>query len=77
MVDIGGMDAFLPGSQIDNKRIKSIDEYIGKTFDVKILKINLERKNIVVSRREILEDERVFKKAELLEDIRIGYISPT
>ncbi|MBS0584791.1 MAG: 30S ribosomal protein S1 [Verrucomicrobia bacterium] len=74
MVDIGGMDAFLPGSQIDNKRIKSIDEYIGKTFDVKILKINLERKNIVVSRREILEDERVFKKAELLEDIRIGDI---
>jgi small subunit ribosomal protein S1 len=74
MVDIGGMDAFLPGSQIDNKRIKSIDEYIGKSFDVKILKINLERKNIVVSRREILEDERVFKKAELLEDIRIGDI---
>ena len=72
MVDIGGMDAFLPGSQIDNKRIKSIDDYIGKTFEVKILKINLERKNIVVSRREILEDERVFKKAELLEDIRIG-----
>jgi small subunit ribosomal protein S1 len=72
MVDIGGMDAFLPGSQIDNKRIKSLDEYIDKTFDVKILKINLERKNIVVSRREILEDERVFKKAELLEDIRVG-----
>jgi small subunit ribosomal protein S1 len=72
MVDIGGMDAFLPGSQIDNKRIKSIDEYIGKTFDVKILKINLERKNIVVSRREILEDERVYRKAEMLEDIKAG-----
>lgn len=74
MVDIGGMDAFLPGSQIDNKRIKTIDEYIGKTFDVKILKINLERKNIVVSRREILEDERVCKKAEMLEDIKAGDI---
>lgn len=74
MVDIGGMDAFLPGSQIDNKRIKSIDEYVDKTFDVKILKINIERKNIVVSRREILEDERVYKKAELLEDIKPGDI---
>jgi small subunit ribosomal protein S1 len=72
IVDIDGMDAFLPGSQIDNKRIKTIDEYIGKTFDVKILKINIERKNIVVSRRELLEEERVYKKAEMLEDIKAG-----
>lgn len=72
IVDIGGMDAFLPGSQIDNKRIKSLDEYIGKSFELKILKINLERKNIVVSRREILEDERVCKKTELLEHIHVG-----
>ncbi len=74
MVDIKGMDAFLPGSQVDNKRIKNLDDYLGRTFDVKILKINLERKNIVVSRREILEDERVYRKAELLEDIQIGDI---
>ena len=72
IVDIDGMDAFLPGSQIDNKRIKSIDEYLGKTFDVKILKINIERKNIVVSRRELLEEERVYRKAEMLEDIKAG-----
>jgi len=72
IVDIGGMDAFLPGSQIDNKRIKSLDEYIGKSFEFKILKINLERKNIVVSRREILEDERLCKKTELLEHINVG-----
>ncbi|MBM3201437.1 MAG: 30S ribosomal protein S1 [Chlamydiae bacterium] len=74
MVDIKGMDAFLPGSQVDNKRIKNLDDYLGRTFDVKILKINLERKNIVVSRREILEDERVYRKAELLEDIQVGDI---
>ncbi len=72
IVDIDGMDAFLPGSQIDNKRIKTIDEYLGKTFDVKILKINIERKNIVVSRRELLEEERVYRKAEMLEDIKAG-----
>lgn len=72
IVDIGGMDAFLPGSQIDNKRIKSLDDYVGKSFEFKILKINLERKNIVVSRREILEDERLCKKTELLEHIKVG-----
>ncbi|MGL4539836.1 MAG: 30S ribosomal protein S1 [Candidatus Rhabdochlamydia sp.] len=68
MVDIG-MEAFLPGSQIDNKRIKNLDEFIGQSYDFKILKINTERKNIVVSRREILEEERISRKAELLENI--------
>ncbi|MBB64484.1 MAG: 30S ribosomal protein S1 [Waddliaceae bacterium] len=71
MVDIG-MEAFLPGSQIDNKRIKNLDDYIGKTFEFKILKINIERKNVVVSRRELLEAERISKKAELLETIKEG-----
>lgn len=73
MVDIG-MEAFLPGSQIDNKRIKNLEEYIGKTFDYKILKINIERKNVVVSRRELLEEERVSKKAVLLDTIQEGDI---
>lgn len=71
MVDIG-MEAFLPGSQIDNKRIKNLDEFIGQTYDFKILKINMERKNIVVSRRELLEEERISRKAELLENIVEG-----
>lgn len=73
MVDIG-MEAFLPGSQIDNKRIKNLDEYIGKTYEFKILKINIERKNVVVSRRELLEAERISKKTELLETIREGEV---
>ncbi|CDR35083.1 30S ribosomal protein S1 [Criblamydia sequanensis] len=73
MVDIG-MEAFLPGSQIDNKRIKNLDEYLGKTYEFKILKINIERKNVVVSRRELLEAERISKKAELLEMIKPGDI---
>lgn len=71
MVDIG-MEAFLPGSQIDNKRIKNLDEYIGKTYEFKILKINIDRKNVVVSRRELLEAERISKKAEVLEHIQPG-----
>ncbi len=71
MVDIG-MEAFLPGSQIDNKRIKNLDEFIGQSYDFKILKINTERKNIVVSRRELLEEERISRKAEMLENIIEG-----
>lgn len=71
MVDIG-MEAFLPGSQIDNKRIKNLDDYLDKTFEFKILKINIDRKNVVVSRRELLEAERISKKAELLENIKTG-----
>ncbi len=73
MVDIG-MEAFLPGSQIDNKKIKSLDEYIGQEYDFKILKINLDRKNIVVSRRELLQEEMLYKKAEMLEHIHEGEI---
>lgn len=73
MVDIG-MEAFLPGSQIDNKRIKNLDEYIDQVYEFKILKINTERKNIVVSRRELLEEERISRKVELLENIHEGEI---
>lgn len=73
MVDIG-IEAFLPGSQIDNKRIKNLDEFINQTYDFKILKINTERKNIVVSRRELLEEERISRKAELLENIEVGEV---
>ena len=71
MVDIG-MEAFLPGSQIDNKRIKNLDEFVGQSYDFKILKINTDRKNIVVSRRELLEEERISRKAEMLENIIEG-----
>lgn len=71
MVDIG-VEAFLPGSQIDNKRIKNLDEYLDKVYEFKILKINIDRKNIVVSRRELLEAERISKKAELLENIKVA-----
>ena len=73
MVDIG-MEAFLPGSQIDNKRIKNLDDFLGRTYEFKILKINIDRKNIVVSRRELLEEERVSRKAEILEHIQKGAI---
>ncbi len=71
IVDIG-IEAFLPGSQVDTKRLKNLDDLLNKTMDFKILKINVERKNIVISRRELLEEERASKKSEVLENIQVG-----
>ena len=68
MVDIG-VEAFLPGSQLDIKPVPNMDDYLGKTFDFKILKINEERKNIVVSRRELLEEQRKKERERLIDEI--------
>jgi small subunit ribosomal protein S1 len=73
IVDIGA-DAFLPGSQVDVVPVRNIDDYIGRTIDVKILKINKERKNIVVSRREIIEEARREQKLKLLGEIKAGQV---
>ena len=72
MVDVEGFPAFLPGSQIDVGPVRNIDDYIGKEFDVKIIKINLERHNIVVSRRELLVESLRDQRAKLLGDMKIG-----
>ncbi|UPA28421.1 MAG: 30S ribosomal protein S1 [Verrucomicrobiota bacterium] len=67
-----GVDAFLPGSQIDTQAPKNLDQYIGQTYDFKIVKINLDRKNIVVSRRELIEEERKEKRQKALSNIQVG-----
>ncbi len=69
-----GIDAFLPASQIDVTPPKNLDQYIGQTYDFKILKINLERKNLVISRRELIEEQRREKRRALLEDVKSGDI---
>ena len=69
-----GVDAFLPASQIDTQTVTNLDQYIGNTYEFKIVKINQERKNIVVSRRELIEEERQEKKKALLSQIKIGDI---
>jgi len=73
ILDIGA-DAFLPGSQVDVVPVRNPDEYMGQTLEVKILKINKERKNIVVSRREIIEEARRGQKLKLLAEIKTGQI---
>ncbi len=72
MVDIEGFQAFLPGSQLDIGQVRNMDDYIGKEFDVKIIKINVERHNIVVSRREILAESLRERRAELLKTMKVG-----
>jgi small subunit ribosomal protein S1 len=71
LVDVG-VDAFLPGSQLDVTPVKDPDAYLNKPLEFKILKINKERRNLVVSRREMLEDRRKEQKKGLLRDIQIG-----
>ncbi len=74
VVNLGGVRAFLPGSQIDLKPIKSLDKLIGKKYRFKILKLNRAKGNVVVSRRAILEKEREEAKHELLANLQEGQV---
>ncbi len=67
-----GVDAFLPASQIDIQSPKNLDQYVGQTYDFKIIKINLDRKNIVISRRELIEEQRQQKRRALLDEVKPG-----
>ena len=72
LVDVAGVDAFLPGSQIDLTPVHETDAYIGKEFDFKLIKLVPERRNIILSRRELLEEELAGKRRELLETLAVG-----
>ncbi|MEA4862415.1 MAG: 30S ribosomal protein S1 [Victivallaceae bacterium] len=72
IVDIDGVEAFLPGSQIDIGSVRNMDDYLGKEYEVKILKINTERRNIVVSRRDLLEETMRARRSELLAKMAVG-----
>lgn len=74
VVDLMGVDAFLPGSQIALRRVPNIDELLGQEFEFKIIKLNKRRRNIVVSRRVILEAERATKREHLITEIEVGQI---
>ncbi|MGB9627615.1 MAG: 30S ribosomal protein S1 [Thermodesulfobacteriota bacterium] len=73
-VDIGGITAFLPGSQIDLKPVRNLDSLIGKRLKFKVIKFNRKRNNIVLSRRIILEEERKQLKEETLKHLKEGEI---
>jgi len=71
IVDVG-VDAFLPGSQVDVMPMRGGDDMMDRELEFKIIKINRERRNIVVSRRELMEERRREQKKVLLSDIKIG-----
>jgi small subunit ribosomal protein S1 len=72
-VDIG-VNAFLPGSQVDLRPVRNLDKLIGETFEFKIIKLNKRRGNIVLSRRVLLENERESQRADTLKTLEEGQI---
>ena len=73
IIDVG-VDGFLPGSHVDIGPVRNLDDFLNKEYEFKILKINLDRKNIILSRRELLEEAREEQKEALLKVINIGDI---
>lgn len=71
-VDILGLDAFLPGSQVDMRPVANMDELVGKEFEVKLISVNWYKKNIVVSRRVLLEERQAALRQELLQRLHVG-----
>jgi small subunit ribosomal protein S1 len=69
-----GVEAFLPASQIDVSTPKNLAQYVGNTYDFKVVKINQERQNIVLSRRELIEQERLERRQKLLNEMTPGDI---
>lgn len=72
VVDIMGVDAFLPGSQVALRQVPDFDALVGSDIDVKIIKLNKNRRNIVISRRVVLEEQRASLRSTLLEEIEVG-----
>ncbi|MDR0306429.1 MAG: 30S ribosomal protein S1 [Chitinispirillales bacterium] len=74
VVDLFGVDAFLPGSQIDLRQIPDMDAIIGQSFRFRVIKVNKARRNIVVSRRVILEEDRSAMRDKILVELEKGQV---
>jgi small subunit ribosomal protein S1 len=74
VVDLFGVDAFLPGSQIDLRQIPDMDAILGQTFKFRVIKVNKARRNIVVSRRVILEEDRSQLRGKILAELEKGQV---
>ncbi|MYY26828.1 30S ribosomal protein S1 [Elizabethkingia anophelis] len=74
IVDVFGIEAFLPGSQIDVKPIKDYDQFVGKTMEFKIVKINHEFKNVVVSHKALIEADIEGQKKEIIAQLEKGQV---
>jgi len=74
VVDVFNIDTFLPGSQIDTKPVRDYDQYVGKTMDFKIVKINEVYKNVVISHKVLIEDDIEAQKSEILSKLEKGQV---
>ncbi|MGB0368295.1 MAG: 30S ribosomal protein S1 [Flavobacteriales bacterium] len=74
IADVFGIEAFLPGSQIDVKPIRDYDQYVGKTMEFKVVKINNEYKNVVVSHKALIQAELELQKKEIIGKLEKGQI---
>ncbi len=74
LVQIDDVEAFLPGSQVEVTPVKELEPYVGQTFDFKVIKISNERRNLIISRRELIEGTLAEKKAELLANLQKGEV---
>ena len=74
IVDVFGIEAFLPGSQIDVKPIRDYDVFVGKTMEFKVVKINQEFKNVVVSHKALIEAELEQQKKEIIAELEKGQV---
>jgi small subunit ribosomal protein S1 len=74
VVDLMGIDAFLPGSQIDVTPVRDFDKYIGQTMDFKVVKINQPSENVVVSHKILIEEQRADQRKAILESLEKGQI---
>ena len=75
-VEVGKLRAFLPASQIELRPVQNFEKYIGTTLEMKVVKVSRRRRNIVLSRRILLEEELASQKAELLNALEVGQIRP-
>jgi small subunit ribosomal protein S1 len=73
-VDIGGIQAFLPGSQVDVRPVRNLDSFRNKEIEVRVIKINKKRGNIVLSRKAVLEEETTQRRGETLRNLEEGII---
>ena len=73
-VDLGGVEAFLPGSHVDLRPVPDMDALVNQNYEFRVLKINRRRSNVIVSRRVLLEEERDAKRGKLLQELAEGQI---
>ncbi len=74
VVDVFGIDAFLPGSQIDVRPVRDFDAYVGKTMEFQVVKLNMQAENVVVSHRALIESDLEEQREEILDSIESGQV---